>query len=129
MSAPQPRPGNGPLEQTIALGVGLYRLWSQGLPVLALEARQAGRSVGGIVFAACVAAMLFTATWLLAQASAAFALVASGRPLLPILLVLTVLNALCGLGMLQVIRHLSRNLEFPATRSLLQPSRDNSDPS
>lgn len=83
--------------------------------LLGLEARLAGLSLAGIMLSALAAAFSLMATWLLLQAALAVGLMRLGADALLLLSAFTVLNAAAGLGLLALIRRLSRNLTFKAT--------------
>jgi hypothetical protein len=103
-----------------ALGLGglasLRHLLGDSLQLLGLEARLAGLSLAGIIAAALAVAFSLMATWLLLQGALVLALIRLGLDALMLLLVFTALNAAASLGLLAIIRRLSRNLMFQATR-------------
>ncbi|MGH8502479.1 MAG: hypothetical protein ACREVE_08390 [Gammaproteobacteria bacterium] len=118
------RAGNGsPANRPGALLGAAADFIDSAVALLALESRLAILSLIVMLAAGVIAAVLLVSVWLLILAAGAISLVQAGWPWEAVLAGMAIANilpaALCAL----LIRHLSRNLLFSATRrSLLSKS-------
>ena len=101
-------------------------LWHDRLQLAALETRQAGRSLVGMLVAGVVAALLIVSAWLGLVSAVVVWLVEIGLMASLAILLGVVFNLLLTTLLYYFIRHQSRHLGWPATlRSLhrIAPAR------
>jgi uncharacterized membrane protein YqjE len=117
-----PVSGSGVLEDARALWNELRGLTLGRFRLAALETQQAGNSLVTMIMAGVIVAVLFGSAWLGLVAAAVLWLVENGVVVVSSAILLAVaLNLLLALILCGVIRHKSRNLQFPATLRTLQP--------
>lgn len=113
--------GSGILEDVQSLWNELHGLTHDSFRLAALETQRAGESLVAMIVAGVMVAILLSCAWMGLVAAAVVRLVESGVVASSAILLAVAFNLLLSLILCGVIRRKSRYLQFPATRSSLQP--------
>jgi len=99
----------------------IWALVDNFLGLVGSEARLAGLTMAAMAAAAMAAMVMLISAWLFLQAAFLLWLVHNGTSWTTGLVALAAANVCAGLALAAWVKHASRRLSFPATRSALKP--------